>query len=39
MTELPLPGVRFGHINIVAADWRRLVDFYRTVFGCDVVPP
>ncbi|MEX0631107.1 MAG: VOC family protein [Chloroflexota bacterium] len=39
MTELPLPGVRFGHVNIVAADWRRLVDFYRTVFGCEVVPP
>lgn len=39
MTELPLPGVRFGHVNIVAADWHRLVDFYRTVFGCQVVPP
>jgi catechol 2,3-dioxygenase-like lactoylglutathione lyase family enzyme len=39
LTELPLPGVRFGHVNIVAADWRRLVDFYRTVFGCQVVPP
>jgi len=37
--RLPLPGVRFGHVNIVAADWRRLVDFYRTVFGCEVVPP
>jgi predicted enzyme related to lactoylglutathione lyase len=39
LTELPLPGVRFGHVNVVAADWRRLVDFYRTVFACEVVPP
>jgi predicted enzyme related to lactoylglutathione lyase len=37
--RLPLPGVRFGHVNIVAADWRRLADFYRTVFGCEFVPP
>jgi catechol 2,3-dioxygenase-like lactoylglutathione lyase family enzyme len=32
-------GARFGHVNIVAADWRRLVAFYVEVFGCEVVPP
>lgn len=30
---------RFGHVNLVAADWRRLADFYVTVLGCQVVPP
>jgi predicted enzyme related to lactoylglutathione lyase len=36
---LPLPGVRYVHTNIVARDWRRLADFYATVFGCALVPP
>jgi predicted enzyme related to lactoylglutathione lyase len=26
-------------VNLVAEDWRRLVAFYVTVFGCTVVPP
>ncbi|MGH2463738.1 MAG: VOC family protein [Candidatus Limnocylindria bacterium] len=40
MTDRPMvTGARFGHVNIVAADWRRLVDFYGVVFGCVVVPP
>ena len=30
---------RFGHLNIVAEDWRRLADFYTDVFGCVLVPP
>ncbi len=30
---------RFGHVSVVAADWRRLADFYTTVFGCVFVPP
>ncbi|MBX3735511.1 MAG: VOC family protein [Candidatus Didemnitutus sp.] len=29
-----MDGVRFGHVNLVAADWRRLVKFYSDVFGC-----
>lgn len=29
-----MSGVRFGHVNLVAADWRRLVKFYGEVFGC-----
>jgi catechol 2,3-dioxygenase-like lactoylglutathione lyase family enzyme len=36
---LPLPGSRFGHVNIVARDWRALADFYTAIFGCEFVPP
>lgn len=32
-------GARFGHVNIVADDWRRLADFYVDLFGCELVPP
>jgi catechol 2,3-dioxygenase-like lactoylglutathione lyase family enzyme len=28
--------MRFGHVNLIAADWRRLVKFYSEVFGCTV---
>ena len=34
-----IEGARFGHVNVTAADWRRLAAFYSTVFGCEVVPP
>lgn len=30
---------RFGHVNLIARDWRRLADFYGRLFGCEVVPP
>jgi predicted enzyme related to lactoylglutathione lyase len=30
---------RFGHVNLIARDWRRLADFYQRVFGCTPVPP
>jgi glyoxylase I family protein len=30
---------RFGHVNLIARDWRRLADFYERVFGCVFVPP
>lgn len=30
---------RFGHVNLVANDWRRLADFYIRVLGCEFVPP
>jgi predicted enzyme related to lactoylglutathione lyase len=30
---------RFGHVNIIARDWRRLADFYERVLGCIPVPP
>jgi catechol 2,3-dioxygenase-like lactoylglutathione lyase family enzyme len=32
-------GVRFGHVNLIAADWRRLAAFYTEVFRCELVPP
>jgi glyoxylase I family protein len=32
-------GVTFGHVNIVARDWKRLSRFYQTVFACVPVPP
>ena len=30
---------RFGHVNLVARDWRALASFYERVFGCVPVPP
>jgi predicted enzyme related to lactoylglutathione lyase len=30
---------RYVHTNLVARDWRRLVNFYVEVFGCVPVPP
>jgi catechol 2,3-dioxygenase-like lactoylglutathione lyase family enzyme len=35
----PAGKVRYGHTSIVAIDWRRLADFYTTIFGCEFVPP
>ena len=29
----------FGHVNLVARDWRRVSRFYQDVFGCTPVPP
>ena len=30
---------RFGHVNVIARDWRKLADFYERVFGMEIVPP
>jgi catechol 2,3-dioxygenase-like lactoylglutathione lyase family enzyme len=30
---------RFGHVNLVADDWRALAGFYIELFGCELVPP
>ena len=30
---------RFGHVNLIARDWRKLADFYIERFGCHIVPP
>lgn len=30
---------KYVHTNIIAADWRKLVNFYTYVFGCVFVPP
>jgi catechol 2,3-dioxygenase-like lactoylglutathione lyase family enzyme len=35
----PAIAARFGHVNLIADDWRRLADFYEAVFGCQPVPP
>jgi catechol 2,3-dioxygenase-like lactoylglutathione lyase family enzyme len=32
-------SIAFGHVNIVARDWKQLSRFYQTVFGCVPVPP
>ena len=34
-----IDGARFGHVNIIARDWRALAAFYTDVFGCTFVPP
>jgi catechol 2,3-dioxygenase-like lactoylglutathione lyase family enzyme len=34
-----IEGARFGHVNLTGPDWRVLADFYRGVFGCELVPP
>jgi catechol 2,3-dioxygenase-like lactoylglutathione lyase family enzyme len=30
-------ATRFGHVNLVARDWRALAAFYEDVFGCEPV--
>ncbi len=32
-------NIRYVHTNIIARDWRKLVDFYVAVFGCEALPP
>jgi catechol 2,3-dioxygenase-like lactoylglutathione lyase family enzyme len=34
-----IANARFGHVNVIARDWRRLARFYEEVFGCVFVPP
>jgi len=34
-----LIDARFGHLNLIARDWRALADFYTAMFGCELVPP
>jgi len=29
----------YKHTNIIARDWRKLAEFYETVFGCVRMPP
>jgi catechol 2,3-dioxygenase-like lactoylglutathione lyase family enzyme len=36
---MPPMLARFGHVNLVARDWRRLAGFYVDLFGCVPVPP
>jgi len=30
---------KYVHTNLIAADWRKLADFYMNIFGCSLVPP
>jgi catechol 2,3-dioxygenase-like lactoylglutathione lyase family enzyme len=30
---------RFGHVNLIARDWRALAAFYERLLGCTPVPP
>lgn len=32
-------SAKYVHTNLIAKDWRRLADFYQTLFGCIPVPP
>jgi predicted enzyme related to lactoylglutathione lyase len=34
-----IQAARYVHTNLIARDWRRLADFYQSVFGCVPVPP
>lgn len=34
-----IQGARYVHTNLIARDWRLLVKFYESVFGCVFVPP
>jgi len=34
-----IAGARYVHTNLIARDWRKLADFYASVFGCVPVPP
>lgn len=36
---MAIAGVRYGHTNLVARDWRRIAAFYSELFGCTPVPP
>lgn len=31
--------IRYAHTNIIATDWKKLVNFYQNVFNCIPVPP
>ena len=32
-------SAKYVHTNLIAHDWRKLADFYLSVFGCAPVPP
>jgi catechol 2,3-dioxygenase-like lactoylglutathione lyase family enzyme len=39
MNTGPIEGVRYGHTNLIARDWRSLAEWYERLFGCTPVPP
>ena len=34
-----IAGVRYGHTNLIAKEWKALSRFYQELFGCIPVPP
>jgi predicted enzyme related to lactoylglutathione lyase len=36
---MTIRGVRYGHTNLIARDWRQLAGFYEKLFDCLPVPP
>jgi predicted enzyme related to lactoylglutathione lyase len=32
-------SAKYVHTNLIALEWKKLADFYQTVFGCIPVPP
>ena len=34
-----IAGVKYGHTNLIAKDWKALARFYQEQFGCIPVPP
>ena len=32
-------SAKYVHTNLIAKDWRKLADFYESLFGCTPVPP
>jgi len=34
-----ISGVKYGHTNLIAKDWKTLARFYEQLFGCVPVPP
>jgi predicted enzyme related to lactoylglutathione lyase len=37
MSDEKKSKIRYAHVNIIAADWRKLAEFYQTVFDCEPV--
>lgn len=37
MSNETKPKIRYAHVNIIAADWRKLAKFYEEVFDCKPV--
>ena len=34
-----IANAHYAHTNIIARDWQKLANFYKSVFGCVFVPP
>jgi predicted enzyme related to lactoylglutathione lyase len=36
---MPVISAKYVHTNLIARDWRKLADFYQSLFGCTTMPP